>query len=114
MPSGGVEGITLTAGNAPACDCTTTAGQATCLVAGSPSLVLSSDHSTVELTAGGTSAFQFDRNVGVIDNLTGGTITLRSLTRPTRYQLNVVVSPLGHAQVCVPSGFAIYGGYQSC
>ena len=111
---GGTVGITVADADATSCDCTTAAGQALCLVNGSPSLVTSVDHSAVEAVAVTTGTFQFDRNVGVIKNLGTGDMTLRSSTRPSRYELKIVVSPLGHARICVPAGFAAFGGFRPC
>jgi type IV fimbrial biogenesis protein FimT len=105
------EGISLASADAVACDCTS---PSTCLINGNQSVVSSTDNSTVELVSGGTVPLQFDRNVGTINNLTGDTITLRSKTRPTRYELSIIVGALGHARICVPSGFATFGGYQTC
>jgi type IV fimbrial biogenesis protein FimT len=105
------EGISFAGAAAVACDCTS---PTTCLINGDQSVVSSTDNSTVELISGGSVPFQFDRTVGAISNLTGDTIVFRSKTRPNRYELGVVVSPLGHARVCVPSGFASFGGYKAC
>lgn len=105
------EGISFAGADAVACDCTT---PSSCLINGTQSVVSSTDNNTVELISGGSVPFQFDRNVGTINNLTGDQIVFRSLTRPTRYELRVDVSPLGHARVCVPTGFASFGGYSEC
>lgn len=110
----GAEGIDLASALATSCDCSTAAGRALCLVNGSPSLVTSAEHSTVSWVSATNNSLQFDRNVGILADLTGSTIQLRSLSRPTRYGLAVVVSPMGHARVCVPSGFAMFGGFRSC
>ena len=110
----GVEGITLAADNAPSCDCSTSAGAALCLVNGQPSLVSSADNSTVSWIGATNSSYQFDSNVGVIKDLNGGEVTLGSKSRPNRYRVKVVISPLGHARACVPTGYAMFGGYRSC
>ena len=109
-----IEGISLARADAPSCDCSTAAGRALCLVNDNVSLVTSTEHSSVSWVSATNNSLQFDRNVGIVADLAGSTIQLRSIPRPTRYGLSVVVSPMGHARVCVPSGFAMFGGFRSC
>lgn len=113
LGSGTTEGITLASGDAPTCDCSTS-DVANCVVAAKTSLVKSTDYAGVDLSAGGGTALQFDRKIGTLKVLAPQTISLRSNAKPTKYQLNVVVTPMGHARVCVPATFVNFGGYKSC
>ena len=95
------------------CDCSTDAS--TCLVTGDQSLVASSQFQDVELVSiVGTADLRFDRKVGALTDLAARTVKLRNTKFPATYILDVVVSPLGHARVCVPSGARSFGGYKSC
>lgn len=95
------------------CDCSDDAS--VCIVAGQQSLVSSTDYSDVQLDSlTGSADLQFDRKVGMLTDLTSRTIALKSAKYPDRFALNVVISPLGHARICLPSGAAAFGGYKSC
>lgn len=95
------------------CNCSTDASQ--CLVTGDQSLVTSTTYTGVEVVSvTGTAALQFDRKVGILTDLATRTVRFRSTEYPSNYVLNVVVSPMGHARVCVPSGARLFGGYRSC
>ena len=111
VPGAGTVGLVSAAGNAPTCDCSSTPSE--CTIAGNTSVVTSADYSGIEITAG-TGSLQFDRKVGVLDPLATTTISLRHADYPTRFALNIVVGPLGHARVCTPSGAAVFGGFSAC
>ena len=114
IPAGSIEGLVSAGSAAPACDCSSATDSLNCLVENKFSLVKSIDYENVEMTAGGGTAFAFDRKLGTLTNLTGATLTLRSTTRPDRYKLNIVVNPMGHARTCAPAGFLTFGGIPSC
>jgi len=113
LPGGSTEGITLAADDAPVCDCASSTDVVNCVIAGKTSLVASTEFTGVDLTAGATD-LQFDRKLGTLKVLAEHTVELRSHTKPDKYGLNVVVSPMGHARVCVPANFVNFGGYKEC
>ena len=114
LPGGSVEGYTLATGTLTKCDCSDSTDVANCTVAGNRSVVDSGDYSGVEMSAGSGTSLQFDRKLGVLTDLTGATLSVRSTSKPTIYQINVVINPMGHAKACIPSGFVSFGGYPSC
>jgi len=108
----GTVGMVLATGTAT-CNCSSAANL--CLVTGDQSLVTSTEYNGVELVSvTGTANLQFDRKVGVLADLATRTVRLRSTAYPSNYILNVVVSPMGHSRVCVPTGARLFGGYRSC
>jgi prepilin-type N-terminal cleavage/methylation domain-containing protein len=115
-PGGSVEGITLAVGTIPTCDCADASDVANCVVADKVSLVTSGTYNGVDLTAGGGTQLFYNRKLGTLADLTPHTISLRSNAKPSKYGLDVMVTPMGHARVCIPSGstFVNFGGYKSC
>ena len=114
LPGGSIEGYTLVDGLADKCDCSDSGDVVNCAVAGDRSVVDSGDYSGVEMSVGDGTALQFDRKLGVLSDLTGATLSVRSASKPTQYQINVVIGPMGHAKACIPDGFVNFGGYKSC
>lgn len=115
LPGGSTEGITLVADGADACDCSDAVDVLNCTIAANTSLVKSTDYPGVELTVGDGTDFTINRKLGVLEDLTlVPVITLRSERKPTLYSLEVQVSPMGNARICVPAGFFGFGGYQPC
>lgn len=116
LPGGSVEGYTLASGDAPACDCSSSTDVANCTVTGNRSVVASTDFTGVEMSAGNGTVLQFDRKLGTLTDLTlaGTTLSVRSTSKPTRYRVDVKINAMGHAKACIPSGFAMFGGYKSC
>jgi len=107
----GVLGITSATGSA-SCDCATKPAE--CVVAGNRSVVVSTDYPGVLLQDSDGTTAVFDQKTGAMVDLTTKTLKLRSEDNPTRFGLDVVTTPLGHARTCVPSGFASFGGFQPC
>lgn len=119
VPAAGVSGLVPTSGVAASCECDSANAVTECVVAGNSSLVDSNDFRDVDLVQGDGVALQFDRKLGTLDFATmpaeaGRTFSVRSSRRPTRYQLDVIVSPLGNSRVCVPAGYVSFGGYRPC
>jgi len=111
---GGTEGITnVTDADVVTCDCSTS-DSANCVVAAKTSLVNSTDYDGVELTGGGSTSLRFNRKLGTLFDLTAQTVNLQSQAKPDRYRLNIVVTPMGHARVCIPAGYVNFGGYKTC
>lgn len=109
----GTEGIVLASGVAPTCDCSTS-DVSNCSVAAKTSLVTSTDYTGVDLVAGGGTALAFNRKLGTLTDLTARVISVRSNRQPTKFRLDVMVTPMGHARICVPSGASVFGGYKPC
>lgn len=107
----GIAGLVDASGSAT-CDCSSDADA--CLVAGERSVVSSDGFAGIWLDNADGLEFQFDRRTGTLVDLTQHTLELRSQKYPGRFGLDVVTTPMGHAQICIPSGFASFGGYRPC
>ena len=100
------------AGVPTACDCATPSD---CLVAGTQTVVPVGKHGSVSMRT--ASAFTYDGKLGTVLTATGAIAapTPITLTSPTgKYDVNVGVSPLGQATLCVPSGKPAMAGISTC
>lgn len=92
------------------CDCTSTTA---CMVAGQREAYDSSDTGGVTLSAVPKPFVVFDSRLGTIQGLTPpNAVTLTSPQQ--RFQLQLTLTPLGQANLCVPSGQRAIVGYPSC
>jgi type IV fimbrial biogenesis protein FimT len=100
---------------AAACDCSTDA--TSCKVGGEQRVFGTDSDNGVELSAV-TMAFGFDNRLGTVNPMTDpGTnkpwaVTLTSPRK--KYDLQLSVTPLGQASLCVPSGKRAITGVPSC
>lgn len=91
-----------------ACDCTSASA---CMVDGRRRVVNSTDYSGVTASAV-TASVTIDGKLGSETTLATTSFNLNSAGNT--YQVQVQITPLGQARVCVPSGQRAIAGYPSC
>lgn len=91
------------------CDCTSSTA---CMIGGQREAFDTGDSKGVTLSALPTH-FAFDSRLGTIQGLTPpAAVTLTSPQQ--RFSLQLTMTPLGQANLCVPSGSRVIVGYPSC
>lgn len=106
VPGGGAP--ILDPGN---CDCT--AGTCGAMPDGQSLVVPVGEHGNVSASAANVGQwFVYDSKLGLVGDLNAHTATLASPTG--KYSLAIVVTPLGQANVCVPTGMPGIAGFVPC
>jgi Tfp pilus assembly protein FimT len=98
---------------AAACDCT---ASGVCVVGSNTNLrMVSSSYSGVTVNTNSAS-LTFNGQLGTVSGLTSTLTTSgATFTSPSgKYQLKMIVAPLGQASLCVPTGKPTIPGYVSC
>ena len=99
--------------NAADCDCTTDPASSTCKLGERVTLVKGSEHDGVAVSSAASPAtITFDRLTGAVAPLTGTTATMQSPN--DKYSLQVQVTALGRALLCVPDGSPAMAGFKTC
>jgi type IV fimbrial biogenesis protein FimT len=93
-----------------ACDCTTPSG---CTVGTqSNDVVASSTYNGVTMGTRPLSSVIFDSRLGTVSGLTSTSVTMTS--PKGKYQIQLIVAPLGQASLCVPPTMPSIPGISSC
>lgn len=95
---------------AAACDCAD-AGGAACTVAGNRMVADGTGRPSVTVSTVAAD-FTFDNKSGVLTTLAPASVNFTSA--PRNYVLQLNVSTLGHARICVPAGQKAFAGVSSC